>query len=52
MQTITFKIKFTHEYTQPVITCSNLAIETLGQGVKYLIKTPERRQRHQSISGE
>ena len=29
--------------TQPAFTCSKLTIETLEQGVKLTIKTPERR---------
>ena len=38
------KSYMTHTLSQPAITCSKLAIETLEQGVKYVqltIKTPE-----------
>ena len=41
------------ELSQPAFTCSKLAVETLEQGVKYvlklIIKTPERRQASVSI---
>ena len=30
--------------SQPTFTCSKLTIETLEQSVKYVLKTPERRQ--------
>ena len=50
MHSITFA-QFYNCFTQPVITCSKLTIETLEQGVKYLpIKTPKRRLgRHSGV---